>query len=61
MLDPVSALALATSAYKALKKGIEMGREIEDLGSQLGTWFKAVSDVKNAEEEAKGIHKERLG
>jgi len=53
MLDPVSALALATSAYKALKKGIEMGREIEDLGSQLGTWFKAVSDVKNAEEEAK--------
>jgi hypothetical protein len=53
MLDPVSALAIATSAYKVLKKGIEMGRELEDLGGQLGTWFKAVSDVKNAEEEAK--------
>lgn len=53
MLDPVSALAIATSAYKVLKKGIEMGREIEDMGGQLGTWFKAVSDVKNAEEEAK--------
>ena len=53
MIDPVSALAIATSAYKVLKKGIEMGRELEDMGGQLGTWFKAVSDVKNAEEEAK--------
>jgi hypothetical protein len=53
MIDPVSALAIATSAYKAIKKGIEMGREIEDMGGQLGTWFGAVSDVRNAEEEAK--------
>jgi hypothetical protein len=53
MIDPVSALALATSAYKAIKKGIEMGRELEDMGGQLGIWFGAVSDVKNAEEEAK--------
>jgi hypothetical protein len=53
MIDPVSALAIATSAYNAIKKGIEMGREIEDMGNQLGTWFGAVSDVKSAEEEAK--------
>ncbi len=53
MIDPVSALAIATSAYKGIKKGIEMGRELEDMGGQLGTWFGAVSDVKNAEEEAK--------
>ena len=53
MIDPVSALAIATSAYKAIRKGIEMGRELEDLGGQLGTWFSAISDVKNAEEEAK--------
>jgi hypothetical protein len=53
MIDPVSALALATSAYKAIKKGIEMGRELEDMGGQLGSWFGAVADVKNAEEEAK--------
>jgi len=53
MIDPVSALAIATSAYKAIKKGIEMGRELEDMGGQLGSWFGAVSDVKNAEEEAK--------
>jgi hypothetical protein len=53
MIDPVSALAIATSAYKVLKNGIEMGRELEDMGGQLGTWFSAVSDVKSAEEEAK--------
>lgn len=53
VIDPVSALAIATSAYNAIKKGIEMGREIEDMGNQLGSWFSAVADVKSAEEEAK--------
>jgi hypothetical protein len=53
MLDPVSALAIATSAFNLLKKGISAGRELEDMAGQLGTWFCAVSDVKSAEEEAK--------
>jgi hypothetical protein len=53
MLDPVSALAIATSAFNLLKKGISAGRELEDMAGQLGTWFNAVSDVKSAEEEAK--------
>jgi hypothetical protein len=53
MLDPVSALAIATSAFNLLKKGISVGRELEDMAGQLGTWFSAVSDVKSAEEEAK--------
>ena len=53
MLDPISALAIATSAFNLLKKGISAGRELEDMAGQLGTWFSAVSDVKSAEEEAK--------
>jgi hypothetical protein len=53
MLDPVSALAIATSAFNLLKKGISAGRELEDMAGQLGIWFGAVSDVKSAEEEAK--------
>jgi hypothetical protein len=53
MLDPVSALAIATSAFNLLKKGISAGRELEDMAGQLGTWFGAVADVKSAEEEAK--------
>lgn len=53
MIDPVSALAIATSAYNALKRGIELGRELSDMGNQLGAWAGAVADVKSAEEEAK--------
>jgi len=52
MLDPVSAMAIATSAYNVLKKGIEVGRELEDMSGQLGTWFLAIADVKAADEEA---------
>ena len=52
MLDPVSAMAIATSAYNVLKKGIEVGRELEDMSGQLGTWFGAIADVKAADEEA---------
>jgi len=52
MLDPVSAMAIATSAYNMLKKGIEVGRELEDMSGQLGTWFGAIADVKAADEEA---------
>lgn len=52
MLDPVSAMAIATSAYNVLKRGIEVGRELEDMGGQLGTWFGAIADVKAADEEA---------
>jgi hypothetical protein len=53
MIDPVSALAIATSAFNLLKKGISAGRELEDMAGQLGSWFGAVSDIRNAEEEAK--------
>jgi len=44
-VDPVSIIAAATTAYNALKKGIEIGREIQDMGGQLATWAGAVSDI----------------
>lgn len=46
MLDPASAIALATSAYSAIKKGIEIGRELQDMGGQLSQWATAVSDLE---------------
>jgi hypothetical protein len=30
MIDPVSAFAMASAAYNAVKKGIEMGQELGD-------------------------------
>ena len=52
MLDPVSAIALASSAYSAIKKGIELGRELQDMGSQLSQWASAISDLEYFERKA---------
>jgi hypothetical protein len=45
-MDPVTIIATASAAYSALKKGIEMGRELEDLGGQLATWAGAIADIE---------------
>jgi hypothetical protein len=51
-VDPVSIIAAATTAYNAIKKGIEIGREIQDMGGQLATWAGAVSDIDFLERKA---------
>jgi hypothetical protein len=53
MIDPVSAFAMATTAYNAVKKGIELGQEFESMAGQLSQWFSACADVRLAEEESK--------
>jgi hypothetical protein len=45
VLDPVTVIATASAAYNALKKGIEIGRELQDMSGQLATWAGAVSDL----------------
>jgi hypothetical protein len=52
VLDPASAIALATSAYSAIKKGIEIGRELQDMGGQLSEWASAISDLEYFERKA---------
>ena len=53
MIDPVTALATATSAFNLVKKGMSVGRDIESMGSDLGRWMGAMSDLKKADEMAK--------
>ena len=53
MLDPVSAIAMATSAYSMVTRMVAAGREFEDTAQQLGKWFGAVSDLRRAEQENK--------
>jgi len=52
VLDPASAIAIATSAYSAIKKGIEIGRELQDMGGQLSEWASAISDLEYFERKA---------
>jgi hypothetical protein len=52
MIDPVSAFAIATTAYNAVKKGVEIGRELHEISGALGSFFGAVSDLRQAEEKS---------
>lgn len=53
MIDPITALAAATAAFNGVQKLVNAGREIEDVTSQLGKWFTAVSDIREAGAQAK--------
>ena len=53
MIDPVTALATASSAFNLIKKGFSAGRDIESMGADLGRWMGAVSDIKKSEEYSK--------
>jgi hypothetical protein len=50
MIDPITAVATATAAFNTIKKGFQMGRDIEGMAGDLGRWMGAVSDIKKAEE-----------
>ncbi len=55
MLDPITlsaAVTGATTAYNAIKKAIMVGKEIEDMSSELSRWMSAVSDVDNIQKTA---------
>jgi len=55
MIDPITlsaAVTGATTAYNAIKKAITVGKEIEDMSSELGRWMSAVSDVDNIQRNA---------
>ena len=53
MVDPISAMAIAGSAFSALKKGISIGKQVESMGKDLSRWMSAVSDIDRAHHEAK--------
>ena len=52
-MDPISAMATASAAFGAIKKGFQVGRDIERLASDLGRWMGALSDLDMLEKEAK--------
>lgn len=51
MIDPVTAIGLATTAYNGIKQAISTGREISDMGKQLGQWATAISDLDFAHKQ----------
>ena len=52
MIDPITAVAMATTAFKSVQKMVAMGREIEDTLGQVDKWYGAVSDFNEAKRQA---------
>ena len=38
MIDPVSAMAVAGTAFSAIKKGIQLGKDVESMYGDIGRW-----------------------
>ena len=55
-MDPATigvAITAANTAFNAIKRGFQAGREIESMGKDLGRWMSALSDIDNVEKSAK--------
>ena len=50
MIEIAAAISAATGAFNAIKKGVAVGQDIENMAGALGKWMGAVSDIKKAEE-----------
>jgi len=53
-MDPITALTIATTAYNTIKKGFEVGKEVESMAGDLGRWMTAINAVKTSHSKAKG-------
>ena len=53
MLDPITAIATATAAFNGVKKLVAAGKELEDCMGQMAQWYTAISDLGEAEKNAK--------
>ena len=51
-MDPITALSLASTAFKGVQTLVARGREIEDVAVHLGRWYGYAADIKEAEKES---------
>ena len=51
-MDPITALSLASTAFKGVQTLVARGREIEDVAVHLGKWYGYAADIKEAEKES---------
>jgi hypothetical protein len=52
MIDPISAIGMASAAFSGLKSAINAGKDIQSMAGQLGQWGKALSDLDYAHAKA---------
>ena len=52
-MDPVTIIGGATVAFNALKKGFQVGKDLQDMSGQLTQWAGAMSDLSFMEHKNK--------
>lgn len=52
-MDPITAITAATAAFKTIKKGFELGRDVESMYKDVGRWMSATEVIKNHHQSAK--------
>ena len=52
LIDPISAIGMASAAFSGIKSAISTGKDIQSMTSQLGKWGKAMSDLDYAHTKA---------
>ena len=52
-MDPVTIIGGATVVFNALKKGFQVGKDLQDMSGQLTQWASAMSDLSYAEQKNK--------
>ena len=50
-MDPVTIIGGATVAFNAIKKGLQVGKDLQDMHGQLPKWAGAMSDLGQAEKK----------
>ena len=50
-MDPVTIIGGATVAFNAIKKGLQVGKDLQDMHGQLTKWAGAMSDLGQAEKK----------
>ena len=52
-MDPVTIISGATVAFNALKKGFAIGKDLQDMSSQLTQWAGHMAELGQAEKQVK--------
>jgi hypothetical protein len=53
MVDPITAFGAATAAFSAIKKGFEIGRDVESMYGDIGRWMTSCETVTKEAARAK--------
>lgn len=56
-MDPISAFALASAAFKGIKAAVQVGKELQEVSGQIGKWYDAVGKFNESTKPKPAVKK----